>query len=100
MKKFSYLAGSQPPVVGGAGDGSVTNVKLPPAMSRKQQQWEDTLNANKVGAQMNAEDFTREFMQDMYASTEETSATSAEVNVMQQHETTSRQDTRQVIKGV
>ena len=35
-------------------------------MSRKQKQWEDKLNANKVGSQTNAEDFTKEFMQDMY----------------------------------
>ena len=36
-------------------------------MNRKAKQWEDKLNSNKAGAQNNAEDFTKQFMQDMYS---------------------------------
>ena len=57
-------------------------------MNRKQKQWEDKLNANKVGSQTNAEDFTKEFMQDMYA---ESSLT--------KHEETFKKETKQVILG-
>ena len=36
-------------------------------MNRKAKQWEDKLNANNAGAQDNAEDFTKQFMKDMYS---------------------------------
>ena len=44
-----------------------SSVKASPAMNRKAKQWEDKLNSNKAGAQTNAEDFTKQFMQDMYS---------------------------------
>ena len=42
-------------------------MKASPAMNRKAKQWEDKLNANNAGAQDNAEDFTKQFMKDMYS---------------------------------
>ena len=33
---------------------------------RQQQNWDSTLNANKAGAAANAEDFTKNFMADMF----------------------------------
>ena len=70
---------------------STTEVKSSPAMSRKQREWEDKLNANKSGIQDNAEDFTKQFMQDMYS---ESSMTNIETRreVMQKEE-------QQVIMG-
>ena len=38
----------------------------PQPQQPQKQQWENTLNANKAGAAANAEDFTKQFMKDMY----------------------------------
>ena len=60
-------------------------------MNRKAKQWEDKLNANKAGIQSNAEDFTNEFMQDMYS---QSSMTNIETR-----EETMKQEEKQVILG-
>ena len=60
IKKFSYLTPNEP-------EPSEAEPKGSPAMNRKQKQWEDRLNANKAGAQASAEEFTKEFMYDMYS---------------------------------
>jgi hypothetical protein len=60
-------------------------------MNRKAKQWEDKLNANKAGIQSNAEDFTKEFMQDMYS---QSSMTNIETR-----EETMKEEEKQVILG-
>ena len=61
-------------------------------MNRKQKQWEDKLSANKAGAQNNAEEFTKQFMQDMYS---ESSIT----NIETREEMTRSEETHAVIIG-
>ena len=60
-------------------------------MNRKAKQWEDKLNANKAGIQNNAEDFTNQFMQDMYS---QSSMTNIETR-----EATMKQEEKQVLIG-
>ena len=64
IKKFSYLSANKD---GDKEKTGAVSVKGSPAMNRKAKQWEDKLNLNKAGAQDNAEDFTKQFMQDMYS---------------------------------
>ena len=63
-----------------------------PAMNRKQKQWEDKLSANKAGAQNNAEEFTKQFMQDMYSE-------SSMTNIETREEMTRSEETHAVIIG-
>ena len=60
-------------------------------MNRKAKQWEDKLNSNKAGSQNNAEDFTKQFMQDMYS---QSSMTNIETR-----EATMKKEEKQVILG-
>ena len=60
-------------------------------MNRKAKQWEEKLNANKAGIQNNAEDFTKQFMQDMYS---QSSMTNIETR-----EATMKKEEKQVIIG-
>ena len=61
-------------------------------MNRKQKQWEDKLSANKAGAQNNAEEFTKQFMQDMYSE-------SSMTNIETREEMTRSEETHAVIIG-
>ena len=61
-------------------------------MNRKQKQWEDKLSANKAGAQNNAEEFTKQFMQDMYSE-------SSMTNIETREEMTRNEETHAVIIG-
>ena len=63
-------------------------VKSSPAMNRKQKEWEDKLNADKAGSQTNAEDFTKQFMQDMYKE-----------STLTKHEETLKEEKNHVIMG-
>ena len=88
MKKFSYLSANKEAEKEKSG---TTSVKASPAMNRKAKQWEDKLNSNKAGAQNNAEDFTKQFMQDMYS---ESSMTNIETR-----QQSSRVEETPLIKG-
>ena len=63
-----------------------------PGMNRKQKQWEDKLSANKAGEQNNAEEFTKQFMQDMYSE-------SSMTNIETREEMTRSEETHAVIIG-
>ena len=86
------MASNKPEPGGGVQQSKEGNeavaIKSSPAMSRKQKEWEDKLNADKAGSQTNAEDFTKQFMQDMY---KESSLT--------KHEDTLKEEKKQVIIG-
>ena len=66
-------------------------MKASPAMNRKAKQWEDKLNANNAGAQDNAEDFTKQFMKDMYSQ-------SSMTNIETRQESMKMEE-KQVMKG-
>ena len=89
VKKFSYLSASKEAE---KEKGGTTSVKASPAMNRKAKQWEDKLNSNKAGAQDNAEDFTKQFMQDMYSG-------SSMTNIETRQESLRTEETR-VTKGI
>ena len=89
VKKFSYLSANKEAE---KEKGGTTSVKASPAMNRKAKQWEDKLNSNKAGAQDNAEDFTKQFMQDMYSG-------SSMTNIETRKESLRTEETR-VTKGI
>ena len=80
VKKFSYLTSGK----GDKDAGETIPAKSSPSMNRKAKQWEDKLNANKAGNQNNAEDFTKQFMQDMYSQSSMTSIETREATVMKE----------------
>ena len=88
IEKFSYLAANK----NDKEDKEPFAAKSSPAMNRKQKQWEDKLSANKAGAQNNAEEFTKQFMQDMYSE-------SSMTNIETREEMTRSEETHAVIIG-
>ena len=88
IEKFSYLAANKADKEG----NEPFAAKSSPAMNRKQKQWEDKLSTNKAGAQNNAEEFTKQFMQDMYSE-------SSMTNIETREEMTRSEETHAVIIG-